>query len=488
MKIDKLLKAGAVGLMSLVASAGMAFAATTVVYPGDMQGWGFGPENISGSQTGQMVNGPATPPEGNGSAQLTLSANNEGMVLATSNYQGKKFADITTLQYSTYRSSGETALAITLAFDFDNNVTDSDNSFKGRVVYEPYHTQTVLTGVWQTWDTLNDSAGNGTGNWWLSNGTQASTYGCSQTNPCTWAQLLIAVPDGGIRTTANPNVWFKAGSGWTGGFDGNVDALNVNGDVYDFELSIPDTTAPTVPVNGLPDGTFEPDNEFNFTWNASTDDSDVVMYEFQSSMNPAEVDGVLTTGLWSSGTLTSPMIHSSGAPDGIWYWQVRAKDEAGNYSDWSEIWDVTLDSVAPSAPILISPANNSTVTTSDFQFDWDDVSDPSGVTYTWQMSYDPAFTTVAITHTGLSDSFVNSPGTPDNVYYWRVSATDGAGHASVWSSIWKVTVNTQPAIVLQPTNKDQCKNNGWESFTTLNFKNQGSCVSYVQANSHANKK
>ncbi len=30
-----------------------------------------------------------------------------------------------------------------------------------------------------------------------------------------------------------------------------------------------------------------------------------------------------------------------------------------------------------------------------------------------------------------------------------------------------------------PTNKDQCKNNGWKSFTTPSFKNQGQCVSSV---------
>ncbi len=30
-----------------------------------------------------------------------------------------------------------------------------------------------------------------------------------------------------------------------------------------------------------------------------------------------------------------------------------------------------------------------------------------------------------------------------------------------------------------PTNKDQCKNNGWKSFTNPSFKNQGDCVSFV---------
>lgn len=33
-----------------------------------------------------------------------------------------------------------------------------------------------------------------------------------------------------------------------------------------------------------------------------------------------------------------------------------------------------------------------------------------------------------------------------------------------------------------PTNKDQCKNNGWKTFTDPSFKNQGQCVSYTNHN------
>ena len=39
-----------------------------------------------------------------------------------------------------------------------------------------------------------------------------------------------------------------------------------------------------------------------------------------------------------------------------------------------------------------------------------------------------------------------------------------------------------------PTLKDQCKNDGWKTFNAPTFKNQGQCVSYVQANGHAGKK
>ncbi len=42
-----------------------------------------------------------------------------------------------------------------------------------------------------------------------------------------------------------------------------------------------------------------------------------------------------------------------------------------------------------------------------------------------------------------------------------------------------------PALVGPPTNKDQCKKDGWKDFNNPTFKNQGDCVSYVQSNPHA---
>jgi len=39
-----------------------------------------------------------------------------------------------------------------------------------------------------------------------------------------------------------------------------------------------------------------------------------------------------------------------------------------------------------------------------------------------------------------------------------------------------------------PTNKNECKNGGWETFNNPSFKNQGACVSYVQSNESAGKR
>jgi len=127
-----------------------------------------------------------------------------------------------------------------------------------------------------------------------------------------------------------------------------------------------DKTAPSVPTNGTPKNIAISTNNFDFNWDDSVDNNSAVTYEFQSSLNPAQTSGVLTTGLWSSGVLPTSMIHSSGAPDGTWYWQVRAVDNAGNKSAWSPIWQVTLDTKAPTATIsynTLNPTNKSVIAT-----------------------------------------------------------------------------------------------------------------------------
>jgi YVTN family beta-propeller protein len=52
------------------------------------------------------------------------------------------------------------------------------------------------------------------------------------------------------------------------------------------------------------------------------------------------------------------------------------------------------------------------------------------------------------------------------------TATDAGGNQSACQQTVKVVANT-------PTNKDQCKNGGWRSFTNPTFRNQGECVSFV---------
>ncbi|NMM05803.1 hypothetical protein [Polaromonas sp.] len=231
---------------ALALACAPAFAQTTVtVSPADMKGWvffddGAGTPCLAGNLC-EMVSGPATPPAGSGSAHLKLTASGDRPSLGAllGQLAGKKFADITSLSYSTYKTTPTAAsdvLAIALQFNVDNDVTDGDFTFRGRLVFEPYHEPSlgpVLPGVWQTWNTQN-------GKWWLSRAAGNFPSPCSQSTPCTVSQLLSNHPNIGIRDVpGQPNTILKAGGGWTN-FDGNIDALKVGIDgvttTYNFEL------------------------------------------------------------------------------------------------------------------------------------------------------------------------------------------------------------------------------------------------------------
>ena len=43
-----------------------------------------------------------------------------------------------------------------------------------------------------------------------------------------------------------------------------------------------------------------------------------------------------------------------------------------------------------------------------------------------------------------------------------------------------IQITASGPLVGPPTNKDQCKGDGWKAFNNPSFKNQGDCVSYVE--------
>ncbi len=150
----------------------------------------------------------------------------------------------------------------------------------------------------------------------------------------------------------------------------------------------------------------------------------------------------------------------------------------------------TPDTTAPPVPTHLSPANGSTLTSAAFTMaDWTDVVDASSspVAYIYESStasstnFDGSFSTASFTSGLLTESQISTAGTPEGTYYWHVRAVDAVGNMSAWSSAWSVTVSnatsTPPTPPPGPTDKDQCKDGGWKTFTNPSFKNQGQCVS-----------
>ena len=152
-----------------------------------------------------------------------------------------------------------------------------------------------------------------------------------------------------------------------------------------------------------------------------------------------------------------------------------------------------LTPVMPSVPTFITPTNGAVVTTSALvKVDWTDSTGTfSPFEYQYQAFSDAGYSIPVYTSGWLTNSEIPTPGTPPGDYYIRVRARDSEDNESSWSNnslnAYKVTVVADPILIGPPTDKDQCKKGGWESFNNPAFKNQGSCVSYVVSNENAGK-
>ncbi len=98
-----------------------------------------------------------------------------------------------------------------------------------------------------------------------------------------------------------------------------------------------------------------------------------------------------------------------------------------------------MESAAPPIPTLLLPEEG-IKSKSEAYFDWEDVDDPSGVTYTLWISSDANFTTTVLKKEGLTSSeyTITEEEKLESVskkepYYWGVKAIDDASNESLWA-------------------------------------------------------
>jgi hypothetical protein len=109
----------------------------------------------------------------------------------------------------------------------------------------------------------------------------------------------------------------------------------------------------------------------------------------------------------------------------------------------TKILNFAMDSTAPPVPALSLPANLTKLDKVP-TLAWTEVKDPSGVTYTMQISKDAAFSTLILQKQGLTTPSytLNKQNKEEKLksasksapYYWRVKAIDAAGNESAWST------------------------------------------------------
>ena len=99
-----------------------------------------------------------------------------------------------------------------------------------------------------------------------------------------------------------------------------------------------------------------------------------------------------------------------------------------------------MESEAPPVPVAQLPEVAGTAE-AEARFDWGDVIDPSGVSYTLQVASDTDFNTVVVEKEGLPLSEYTLTGgeqlasTGHKAYFWRVKAVDGASNEGGWSPV-----------------------------------------------------
>lgn len=233
--------------------------------------------------------------------------------------------------------------------------------------------------------------------------------------------------------------------------DGAGNSTTTTNFTFTIDITVNATTL-TAPANN----SCTNDQTPTFTWTAVADGCGVV-YDIY-------IDGAIPAG--GADLATTTFTPGTNLAAGTHPWFVRTKDGAGNTAD-SSTFNIIIDLTPPAAFNLVAPPNGQCGTGTP-TFDWQDSSDPCGVTYRIQVDNDVGFGSNEIDVSGLTTSTYTS-GTPlssGSTYYWKVTATDSAGNSTTSATFSFVVDTTAPPV---PTNTSpangSCTNNTQPTFT-----------------------
>jgi Bacterial Ig-like domain len=171
-----------------------------------------------------------------------------------------------------------------------------------------------------------------------------------------------------------------------------------------------------------------------FGWN-SVDEAATYRIEIDNNSNFSSPERASN----QAGTTYTP---SPALGDGKYYWRVRAINSEGN-GPWSAARNLTIDTLPPPVPALVSPGNATSITSMIPTFTWD------AATGAWRYE-------ISITGTNPTTIVTGSPSQPSfkppvqlfiGTYSWKVRAGDEAGNFSAWSTPFSFTVESAAGAV-----------------------------------------
>ncbi len=207
-------------------------------------------------------------------------------------------------------------------------------------------------------------------------------------------------------------------------------------EVWSFEI---DTQEPASPDPISPDSAYLNFTQVVFQWTEVTKD-------WGKGVKAAPVHYVLEVDTAES--FTTPYVDTTDIttdtltlPELRYYWHVKAYDEAGNESQFSETLTFIVDTTMPEVVTLASPDSGLVTNNSIVTFIWYQSTDNlSGIEhYILQYADNPDF--ISAIDTGVTDTSFTTM-LSNTIYYWRIKAIDKATNESDWSDIWSFEIDT----------------------------------------------
>jgi hypothetical protein len=191
----------------------------------DSGNWGVVSRNVIGSPDIDLRSGPAAPPLGKGSLKLLVGDGTEKAAYGNEvDFIDAPLASITAASFGVYTTGENRAISPanlpSLAFEVDP-------SGPGSASAPNFSTLVSLPAdaPANQWSTQDAAAAQ-----WFYTGAAGTASGCNQTTPCTFAAAKAAFPNATLFSV-------QITKGRDNGWQGAVDALRINGQVFDFEAS-----------------------------------------------------------------------------------------------------------------------------------------------------------------------------------------------------------------------------------------------------------
>ncbi len=237
-------------------------------------------------------------------------------------------------------------------------------------------------------------------------------------------------------------------------------AYNADGKWSAYRAFTVDTTAPLPPKLYKPLTGTTVIGTPTFTWVSS---SGALYYHFRygTSTNPESY-------LYQSSDQLTTLSHKPPiiAPKVTYYWFVKARDKAGNWSAWSEPFTVAIEPTIPVRPALSTPLSGEFTKDNTPDLTWKAVD--YGANYHVQVSKSSSFSILVpkdVDQEGVSALSYTPAALTDGKYYWRVRARNVNGAYGSWSSVRYFTVDTiAPPAPLLGLPEDVSTKNGTPTF------------------------